>query len=158
MSANITNPPSPADIELARESSRAFSRLAPRHGRSLSLSVQSGNPATEKNPDSVELIEIPSSVVDVIKQVLAAMAEGNAVSIIPVQTQLTTQQAAIILGVSRPFIVGLLENGKIPFVRVGKHRRIMLQDLLNYKKASQEEQSKILDRLAEEGQDLGIGY
>ena len=106
----------------------------------------------------VETVQIPQAAVPIIKQVLAAMAQGLAVSVVPVNADLTTQQAANLLGVSRPFVIKLMENGEIPFRKVGKHRRIVLGELLKYKHRSYFERQKILEELTKEGQDIGIGY
>jgi len=90
--------------------------------------------------------------------ILTNMAEGNAVTLIPVHVELTTKQAADILGVSRPFLIRLLEEGKIPFRKVGTHRRVYFKDVQVYKIQIAKERQSVLTQLVEEAQALDVGY
>jgi len=83
--------------------------------------------------DSGEQVEIPAEVHQVLQQVVEAMRQGLAVTIVPQTMVLTTQQAADLLGVSRPTLIKLLGDNKIPYERIGTHRRIQLRDLLTYR-------------------------
>lgn len=105
---------------------------------------------------SGEKITLPHSVYRVLEQVVHEMARGNAVRILPVHAELSTQHAADLLNVSRPFLVGLLESDEIPFHYTGKHRRIVLEDLLVYKEKRDEGRRRLLDELAGESQEMGL--
>lgn len=85
-------------------------------------------------------VELPDELYQVLRQVVDALRAGLAVSIMPRTTTLTTQQAAELLGVSRPTVIRLLDEDKIPFERIGSHRRIMLEDLLRYRETRRAEQ------------------
>ena len=101
-------------------------------------------------------IRLPYSILKVLMEVVHEMARGNAVRVMPIHAELTTQQAAELLNVSRPFLVSLLEQGEIKFRKVGTHRRILLEDLLVYKDRRDRERLSALDELAKEDQRLGL--
>ncbi len=143
--------PSEADSRLAEESSRSLTRLLGRQGGNLRLRVQADD-------ESEETVVIPAPAFRLLNDILTEMAKGNAVTLIPVHAELTTQQAADILNVSRPFLVGLVEEGKIPCRKVGTHRRIRFQDLLQYKRQVDQQRLKALEELAAQAQELGMGY
>jgi len=93
-------------------------------------------------------IPIPESVYDVLLKVINYMSQGKGVSVVPVMEELTTQRAANMLGVSRPFLIGLLKEGKIPYHKTGTHRRIFLKDLLDYRKERDKNRRHILNQMA----------
>ena len=108
--------------------------------------------------DEGEEIIIPNKAFDFLKQFLESMSEGDPVSLLANDEELTTQEAANILKVSRPHLIKLLETGKIPFLKVGTHRRILLKDIQIYREELLKEQSKYLDELSQLAQEDNLGY
>jgi len=137
--------PTPDDVRLAKKSSR---RLAPFLNQNLNVRIA----------ETEEQIELPAVAVRLLVDLLSAIAEGNAVTLIPIHAELTTQQAADLLGVSRPFLIKQLEDEVIPFRRVGTHRRVLFSDLMKYKHHIDENRTKALDGLTEQAQELEMGY
>lgn len=138
-----------SEIEQARQSSRTLSKYA--DADRVRLTLQASNGKTD------ELI-LPGPVLQVLLDALAQMAQGNAVSLMPVRQELSTQEAANLLNVSRPFLVGLLEQGQMPFHKVGTHRRVLLSDVLAYRERVDRERAQALDELASIAQQDGMGY
>ncbi|TLV04124.1 helix-turn-helix domain-containing protein [Dyadobacter luticola] len=108
--------------------------------------------------ESEELFAIPRKALEFLSLILSLMAEGKAISLIPSASELSTQQAADLLNVSRPHIVKLLEQGVIPFKKAGSHRRILLEDLMKYAGQLKETREQSFKFLAEQAQDLNLGY
>lgn len=106
-------------------------------------------------PDGHEL-PLPASMYEVLRQAAHQLAAGLAVSIVPIGTKLSTQQTADLLGVSRPHVVKLLEQGEIPYTRTGKHRRVLLSDVLAYRDRQAGRRSEALDELARLSEDLPL--
>jgi excisionase family DNA binding protein len=138
--------PSADDAELAAEASRQLSRVR-REGTELRVQIDGG-----------ETLRLPKSVSNLLYLLLTEMAQGNAVTLIPIHAELTTQEAADYLNVSRPYLIRLLEQGKVKFSMVGTHRRVKFSDLEAYRKASEEERQRVMEELAAQAQDLGMGY
>ena len=144
-----TGPPSKEDVELARASGQRLAPLA-RRGRPLTLRV--------RDAGQEETIELPAGAVKLLQAILEDMASGRAVTIVPQNAELTTQQVADFLNVSRPFLVQLLDQQKLPFRLVGTHRRIRFEDVLRFKESIDADRRKVLDQLAAEAQELKMGY
>lgn len=143
--------PTAADAELARESSR---RLATHKlGRRTSVRIQ-----LLDDPTNAEAVVVPAAALRLFVHLLTEMSQGNSVALIPTHSELTTQQAADLLNVSRPYLVKLLDEGKIPCRTVGKYRRVRFDDLMAYKRKDDDARSKVLDQLTAEAQKLGLGY
>ncbi len=137
---------------LARESSRQLTKLmAVKRKKPLRVTIQ-----PEGAPD--EAISIPLSAFRVLTEILTHMANGNAVTLIPIHAELTTQEAADILNVSRPFLVEQLEKQAIPFRKVGTHRRILFKDLMDFKQTMDQNRLRSLEELAAQAQELDMGY
>lgn len=142
--------PSEADARLALESSRQLASRKLGKRSSVRLRLDDG--------DDTEPMVVPTSVVRLLLHVLTEMSQGNAVTLIPTHAELTTQQAADLLNVSRPYVVKLLDEGKIPSRTVGKYRRVRFDDLMAYKRKDDDARAKVLDQLSAEAQELGMGY
>jgi excisionase family DNA binding protein len=106
--------------------------------------------------DGETQIIIPAVAFRFFVAVLAELANGNAVTVAPVHAELTTQQAADILNVSRPYLIKLLDEGRLPYRRVGNRRKLLLVDLLGYKREDDRRRQKILDELSREAAELGL--
>lgn len=105
-----------------------------------------------------EFITIPKKALTLLSDIIENMAEGKTVSIVPSNSEVSTQQAADMLNVSRPHLVKILETKKIPFKKVGSHRRILLKDITSYKKQLAKQREAQLDFLSQQAQDLNLGY
>jgi excisionase family DNA binding protein len=135
--------------------------LARRSSESLAhLNAGDTEPVTLRfeDPDSGAEVEttIPAAALRVLTQALAQMAEGHPVTLVPLQAELSTQQAADLLGVSRPYFVKLLEQGQIPFRKVGEQRRVRYRDLLRYLDEHERRASAAASQMTAEAQDLGL--
>lgn len=143
--------PTRKERQLAKESKSQLDRISNKMKRSSKvIEIEIGN--------QNEHLKIPASAFQYLSSILEYMSQGRAVSVLSVDEELTTQEAADILNVSRPHIVKLSEEGKIPFHKVGRHRRIKLKDLLAYKKKFKKQQREALDELTAISQEEGLDY
>ena len=142
--------PKEHDIALAERSSKELAALFPKKEKDFQMMVK-----VDKREAK---ITFPFSAIKLLLQILTQMAEGNAVTLIPIHAELTTQEAANLLNVSRPFLIKLLEKGKIKFHKVGTHRRIRFIDLLHFKAQADGISKKAMDELVKQAQELDMGY
>lgn len=140
--------PSEADVLLAMESSCQLATRKLGNHVSVRFRLEDG--------DEMEPVVVPASAVRLFLHLLTEMSRGNAVTLIPTHAELTTQQAADLLNASRPYVVKLLDEGKIPSRTVGKYRRVRFDDLMAYKRKDDEARLKALDELAALDQELGL--
>jgi excisionase family DNA binding protein len=106
-------------------------------------------------PDGTQ-IEIPDELYGVLRDVVAALTQGMAISIAPHNTMLTTQEAADLLNISRPTLVRLLTEDEIPYTMRGRHRRVLLRDILDYQERTRSERRQTLDQMAADAEDDGL--
>ncbi|MDE0538771.1 MAG: helix-turn-helix domain-containing protein [Rhodospirillales bacterium] len=111
-----------------------------------------------RDSEQEQPIDLPAGAVDLLMHVLEAMAAGQGVTLIPESAELTTVQAADVLNVSRPFLIKLLDQKAIPHRKVGKHRRIRMEDVMAYKNAIDREREQVLDQLTRDAQVHDMGY
>lgn len=138
--------PDEADSKLATESSRVLAAALP-DGGELRVRLDNGT----------ELV-LPKGVGRLLSHLLTEMGSGNAVTLVPVHAEFTTQEAANYLNVSRPYLIELLKSERIPFHKTGTHRRVKFLDLVEYKRQQEAASSRAQKELARISQELGLGY
>src|ERR1700722_13211039 len=143
--------PSAADTQLAQESSRRLAKILGARKKNVRFHIQQ-----DDAPE--EAIAIPLPAFRLLADILTEMAKGNAVTLIPVHAELTTQQAADLLNVSRPYLVSLLESGVIPYRKIGTRRRVLFEHLMAYKRAEDAKRMEALNELTRQAQELNLGY
>jgi len=151
MSTSAHPLPTSREIAIAKESGRKISAFL--HTKSETQKIDFFD---EKG--SAHSVRIPISALRLLVDVLAEIGEGNAVNIIPRHAELTTQEAADVLNVSRPFLVKLLEQGDMPFHKVGAHRRVRYQDVIHYKTLIDKQRQASLNELTAQAQQYDMGY
>lgn len=142
--------PTEKEVALAKEGSRELSMVMNTPDETQEITICMGH--------SEQRVHLPASAVQMLMDILVNISQGNAVQVVPVHAELTTQQAADILMVSRPYLVKLLDEKKIEHRKVGSHRRIRYNDLLTFKEQEERARKAVLDELAAEAQELDMGY
>lgn len=147
----VSTPPLNAkDKEMVRIAQRCImTSLDHSRAAAITLTTDTGEHPT---------VDLPPAALRLIGQLLGAMSEGRPIVLMPTQQELTTVEAANFLNVSRPFIIKEIDAGRLPHRMVGSHRRIALDDLLNYANQMRAQQAGALERMAENARELGLDY
>ncbi|PIG93469.1 helix-turn-helix domain-containing protein [Gloeocapsopsis sp. IPPAS B-1203] len=145
-----TNTPTAEEASLAQASSRILSSYVHNNEAPHTIKIVGNN--------TDETVVVPAEAFRLFVDILVQMANGNAVTLIPIHAELTTQEAADILNVSRPYLVGLLESREIPYRKVGTRRRVRYQDLIDYKNKIDAARMQILEELTNQAEELNMGY
>ena len=141
--------PAAEEVAQAKEASRLLARLLA-EAPTAQLSI-------EDSAHRMHMV-LPCTAVQLLQEILQEMSQGHAVTLIPVHSELTTQEAADLLSVSRPYLVSLLGSGAIPYRKVGTRRRIQFEHLMAYKKIEDAKRMGALNELSRQSQELGLGY
>ena len=141
---------SPAEQEIARKSLKIVDQKEKKLKAVASVKLTIGG--------GEEIISVPKKVIHYLSIILNTMAEGKGVSIMPADAEMTTQQVANILNVSRPFVIKLLDDGLISYRKVGTHRRVKVEDVVTYASKMKDQRRASLEFLANQAQELGMGY
>jgi len=145
--------PSQEDAEAVTQLDRTLESALEVHGQKPDGT--SPHPLTLLAPDGSQ-VPIPPAVYELLHEIVHHMAHGDSITLVPRHRELTTQQAAGILNISRPFLIKLLERGEMPYRREGTHRRIALEDVLAYRDRRSTKRRQGIEHLAQKSQDLGI--
>lgn len=140
----------PAELEMARTAQRCIMEALD-HSRAAAITLTT---AQGEHPS----VQLPPASLKLIGQLLGAMGEGRPITLVPAKQELTTVEAANFLNVSRPFVIKEIEAGRLPHRKVGTHRRVAFEDLVEYARAMRQRQEKALEDLAEETRALGLDY
>lgn len=143
--------PTPGEAEAARQAARKLSEVL-RKKPAQTIRVRASGDGGEAS------VTVPRGAFQLFLDILGHMGNGDTVTLVPIHAELTTQEAANLMNVSRPYLVGLLEKGEIPHRRVGAHRRILASDLLAYIEKDRAHRKGVLDALAAEAQKHRLGY
>ena len=140
--------PSEADAGIAKETSRLLATRL-KKGGPIQLRILGGS-------SKQTTVKLPAPAVGLLVRMLEEMARGNAVTIMPVHSELTSQEAADMLNISRPSLIQLLDEGKIEYRKVGTHRRVRFESLMKYRRQVEAARRAALEELAAYDQELGI--
>ena len=139
------------EAELAETAQRCLMKALD-HSRANKITL------VDENGASGPVLEVPPQALRLFADVLGMMAQRRPIVIVPQELELTTQEAASLLNVSRPFVIKEIEAGRLRCRKVGRHRRIEFEELRRYQARQRDETEKALQELADLSQDLGLGY
>ena len=128
--------------------------LAKRAGRALEALAEGIQPVSARFGD--QTVDLPASALRLLREILDWMAQGKGVALTPLHAELTTRQAAELLQVSRTHLVQLLDGGRIPYRKVGSHRRVRAEDILAWRRETELHRRAALDGLTARDQELGL--
>ncbi|MFF7109509.1 helix-turn-helix domain-containing protein [Pseudomonas sichuanensis] len=143
--------PDDNEIAVAVESSRTLAAF-------LSTAAHTQRIELLNDANQRQVVEVPTFALRLFGEILSELALGNAVKVVPIHAELTTQEAADLLNVSRPHLVKLLDEGLMPHTKTGRHRRVKFADLVAYKNKRDAISRTAMDDLAAQAQDLRMGY
>ncbi|RQO55759.1 helix-turn-helix domain-containing protein [Pseudomonas sp. KBW05] len=146
-----TIPPLEKEVEAAVQGQRELASL-------LSTKFETQRIDIFDKEDKPHTLVLPTSALRLLVDILGELAIGNAVKVVPVHAELTSQEAADLLNVSRPHLVKMLEEGAIPFTKTGRHRRIRFSDLMAFKQQRDAQSQEAMEALVRQAQELGMGY
>ncbi len=142
------------DVELAKAAQRCIvSALDHSHAVNIAI-LEDGVERLEDSP----ILKLPPKVLRLFADMLGSLAQGHAVAIMPKEMYVSTQEAAMFLNVSRPHLVKMLDEGKLPYHKVGTHRRIKFEDVVAYKEERRKMSQTALQELVDQAQELDMGY
>lgn len=154
MSDVIDRLDSKEDVELAKAAQRCIVSALD-HSRAVNIAIlEEGVERLEDSP----ILKLPPKVLRLFADMLGSLAQGHAVAIMPKEMYVSTQEAAMFLNVSRPHLVKMLDEGKLPYHKVGTHRRIKFEDVVAYKEERRKISQTALQELADQAQELDMGY
>ena len=143
--------PSAEEVALAKVGSQELSAVLESNGDIQSFEVTGKDGETHS-------VQLPSSAVQLMIEVLTQLGQGNSVNITPIHAELTTQEAADLLNMSRPTFIKLLDDETLPHTRTGNRRKVAFVDVMAYKQLLDEKRLSALDELSSLDQELGLGY
>lgn len=149
----------PDRVELSDRDAELFAQASRLMSEALDRSRARRIVLVEEKADGSDIarLEVPPATLRLLSQILALMARQQTFVLYPAASELTTKQAAEVLGVSRPYLIGLLESGAMPYRKIGRHRRVLMKDVLAYKQTMQVKRRAALDELVKSSEDVG-GY